>query len=142
MTRQVGNEIDEFVVDAVRSNLLGLPLDLPALNIARGRETGVPTFNDTRAQFYAMTGDAQLKPYVSWLDFAQNIKNPISVINFIAAYGNPSTSLRQTTAAEKRDAAMELVLGVDQNGDGIVAADGCRFPQRHRRLERRELRPQ
>ena len=43
MTRQVGNEIDEFVVEAVRSTLLGLPLDLPALNIARGREAGVPT---------------------------------------------------------------------------------------------------
>ena len=87
MTRQVGNEIDEFVVEAVRSTLLGLPLDLPALNIARGREAGVPTFNHTRAQFYASTGDAQLKPYVSWLDFGQNMKNPISVINFIAAYG-------------------------------------------------------
>ena len=127
MTRQVGNEIDEFVVDAVRSNLLGLPLDLPALNIARGRDTGVPTFNDTRTQFYAMTGDAQLKPYVSWLDYAQNIKNPISIINFIAAYGTHESLTAETTAAGKRAAAMELVLGVDQNGDGIVAADRLAF---------------
>ena len=29
MARDVGNEIDEFVVPALRSNLLGLPLDLP-----------------------------------------------------------------------------------------------------------------
>ena len=29
MTRQVGNEIDEFVTSALRNNLLGLPLDLP-----------------------------------------------------------------------------------------------------------------
>jgi Ca2+-binding RTX toxin-like protein len=127
MTRQTGNEIDEFVVDAVRSNLLGLPLDLPALNIARGRETGVPTFNDTRAQFYAMTGDAQLKPYTSWLDFGQNMKNPISVINFIAAYGLHSTVLNATTLAEKRDAATELVTGVDVNNDGVVASDGIDF---------------
>ena len=28
MSRQVGNEIDEFVVEALRNNLLGLPLDL------------------------------------------------------------------------------------------------------------------
>ena len=43
MSRQVGSEIDEFVVEALRNNLLGLPLDLPALNIARGRETGIPS---------------------------------------------------------------------------------------------------
>ena len=29
MTRQVGNELDEFVTEALRNNLLGLPLDLP-----------------------------------------------------------------------------------------------------------------
>ena len=28
MTRQAGNEIDEFVTEALRNNLLGLPLDL------------------------------------------------------------------------------------------------------------------
>ena len=38
-----------------------------------------------------MTGDAQLKPYESWTDFAQNLKNPISIINFIAAYGTHAT---------------------------------------------------
>ena len=60
MTRQVGNEIDEFVTDALRNNLVGLPLDLAALNIARGRDTGAPSFNEARAAFYRMTGDAQL----------------------------------------------------------------------------------
>ena len=34
MTRQVGNEIDEFVTDALRNKLLGLPLDLATINIA------------------------------------------------------------------------------------------------------------
>ena len=57
MSRQAGNEIDEFVVDALRNQLLGLPLDLAALNIARGRDTGMPSLNDTRAQFYETTGD-------------------------------------------------------------------------------------
>ena len=28
MTDQVGNELDEFVTDTLRNNLLGLPLDL------------------------------------------------------------------------------------------------------------------
>jgi hypothetical protein len=58
MTRQVGNEIDEFVTEALRNNLLGLPLDLAAINIARGRDTGVPTLNEARREFYAMTGDS------------------------------------------------------------------------------------
>src|SRR6185312_4121326 len=43
VTRTVGNEIDEFVTEALRNNLVGLPLDLAALNLARGRETGVPS---------------------------------------------------------------------------------------------------
>src|SRR5690606_7838380 len=36
-TRQEGNGIDEFKTEALRNNLLGLPLDLGAINIARGR---------------------------------------------------------------------------------------------------------
>ena len=42
-TRQVGNEIDEFKTEALRNNLLGLPLDLPSINLARGRDTGIPS---------------------------------------------------------------------------------------------------
>lgn len=129
MTRQIGNEIDEFVVEGVRSNLVGLPLDLAALNMARARDTGVPTFNDARAQFYEMTGDAQLKPYDSWFDFAQNIKNPISIINFIAAYGQHDAILRQSTAAGKREAATVLVLGDGDDTDGIVI-DGITYLDR------------
>lgn len=36
LTNVRGNAIDEFIVDALRNNLLGLPLDLAAINIARG----------------------------------------------------------------------------------------------------------
>lgn len=112
MTRQHGNEIDEFVTEALRNNLVGLPLDLAALNIARGRETGVPTLNEARAEFYAGTADSQLKPYTSWYDFALNIKNPVSVINFIAAYGTHESVTSETTVEGKRDAATALVLGI------------------------------
>ena len=52
MTRQVGNEIDEFVTGALRNNLLGLPLDLATINMARGRDTGVPSLNAARREFY------------------------------------------------------------------------------------------
>ena len=61
------------------------------LNLARGRDTGIPSLNQTRAQLYNDTGFADLKPYTSWHDFALNIKNAASVINFIAAYGTHST---------------------------------------------------
>ena len=120
LSRQLGNEIDEFVVPALQSNLLGLPLDLPALNMARGRETGVPSLNETRAQLYNDFGIVDLKPYASWADFALHIKNPLSVINFIAAYGTHSTITSATTLADKRAAAYELVTGIDINGGGVV----------------------
>jgi Ca2+-binding RTX toxin-like protein len=122
LTRQVGNEIDEFVTEALRNNLLGLPLDLPAINIARGRDTGIPTLNEARAQFYAMTGDSQLKPYISWADLSAHLKHPESLINFIAAYGTHTELLAADvdTLAEKRAVATALVLG----GSAIINKDG------------------
>lgn len=115
MTRQVGNEIDEFVTSALRNNLLGLPLDLATINLARGRDTGVPSLNAARRDFYEATGnDARLKPYESWVDFAGNLKNEASIINFIAAYGLHSSITAETTVEGKRGAAMALIFGVDQ----------------------------
>ncbi|WP_324074280.1 MAG: peroxidase family protein [Erythrobacter sp.] len=111
MSRQVSNEIDEYVTDALRNDLVGLPLDLAALNIARARDTGVPSLNAVRADFFAKTGDTQLEPYSSWFDFALAIKTPASVINFIAAYGQHPDILNAVTVDEKRDAAFNLVLG-------------------------------
>ncbi|WP_027593771.1 peroxidase family protein [Pseudomonas sp. LAIL14HWK12:I7] len=113
VTRQVGNEIDEFVTEALRNNLLGLPLDLPALNLARGRDTGIPSLNEARREFYAATGDSQLKAYISWVDFADHLKHPASLVNFIAAYGTHATITGATTLADKRAAAMALVFGGD-----------------------------
>ena len=114
MSRSVGNEMDEFVVEALRNNLLGLPLDLPALNLARGRETGIPSLNEFRAQIYEMTGAVDVKPYTSWIDFAQHIKHPLSIVNFIAAYGTHTLITNETTLEGKRAAAMAIVLGQDQ----------------------------
>ena len=91
LTRTVGNELDEFVTEALRNNLVGLPLDLAVLNIARGRDTGIPTLNEARREFYKQTGDTRVKPYTSWADLVQNLKHPESLINFIAAYGTHST---------------------------------------------------
>ncbi|MGL3820502.1 peroxidase family protein [Sphingopyxis sp. R3-92] len=115
MTRQVGNEIDEFVTSALRNNLLGLPLDLATINLARGRDTGVPSLNAARREFYDVTNnDARLKPYESWVDFAGNLKNEASIINFVAAYGTHSLITGETTVEGKRAAAMAIIFGVDQ----------------------------
>ena len=111
VTRQAGNEIDEFVTEALRNNLLGLPLDLPAINIARGRDVGIPSLNAIRRDIYSQTGDTQLKPYSSWVDLVQHLKHPESLINFIAAYGTHDTITAATSLADKRAAAMALVFG-------------------------------
>ncbi|QVW26725.1 heme peroxidase [Pseudomonas hormoni] len=111
LTRQAGNEIDEFVTEALRNNLLGLPLDLPALNIARGRDVGIPSLNAIRRDIYSQTGDTQLKPYTSWVDLVQHLKHPESLINFIAAYGTHESITAATTMEDKRAAAMALVFG-------------------------------
>lgn len=111
MTAETGNAIDEFVTSALRNNLVGLPLDLAALNIARGRETGVPSLQVARQTFYEASGSDWLRPYNSWADFAVNLKNSASIINFIAAYGTHASILAAVTADDKREAAMKLVLG-------------------------------
>jgi hypothetical protein len=93
-TRQVGMEIDEFVTEAVRNRLLGLPLDLAVLNIARGRSEGVAPLNRVRASLYAQSSDPQLLPYLDWTDFGFGLKyGGTSLENFIAAYGNHPTLL-------------------------------------------------
>jgi len=111
MTIERGNEIDEFITGALRNNLLGLPLDLAAINIARGRDTGMPTLNEARQQLFDASGSSFLTPYASWAEFAANLKNPLSVVNFIAAYGQHSSIPVNGTLEQKRDAAWLLVFG-------------------------------
>ncbi|WP_194273819.1 MULTISPECIES: peroxidase family protein [Rhizobium] len=127
MTIERGNEIDEFITGALRNNLLGLPLDLASINIARGRDTGIPSLNDARTQLFAATGSSFLTPYDSWTDFAANLKNPISVVNFIAAYGTHTSITAQTTVAGKRDAAWALVFGEASGSVTEVPTDRLSF---------------
>ncbi|MBJ7451053.1 MAG: hypothetical protein JHC71_03090 [Blastococcus sp.] len=108
-TRQRGNELDEFVTEALRNNLLGLPLDLSVLNLARGRDTGVPTLNAARRQFYAQTTHSALQPYESWTDFTLGLRNPASAVNFIAAYGTHPTITAESGFRAKRAAAEAIV---------------------------------
>jgi Ca2+-binding RTX toxin-like protein len=79
MTHQQMNEIDEFITPALNQGLLGQPLDLAAINIARGRDVGIPTLNEFRTA-------VGLSAYVSWSDFGANMIHPDNLVNFIAAY--------------------------------------------------------
>ena len=120
MSRQVGNEIDEFVTPALRSNLLGLPLDLAAINMARARETGVPSLNAARRVFYAESNNSQVRPYESWADFSFSLRNRESLVNFVAAYGTHSSITGAASVAAKRDAATAIVYGAE-GPDGVLA---------------------
>ena len=98
---QTGNELDEFVTETLRNNLLGLPLDLATLNMTRAREAGIPPLNRCAGRSSHSTNDGQLKPYTSWVDFGQNLKHPESLVNFVAAYGEHPTikGARPSTAS-------------------------------------------
>lgn len=121
-----GNAIDEFVAESLRNNLLGLPLDLAAINIARGRDAGIPTLNEAREQLYAASSSSWLKPYESWADFGANLKTPASIINFLAAYGTHAALAAAETLVEKRDVAMAL-LGFSPTGTTAATVNNASF---------------
>ena len=127
-TNQVGGQIDEHVIDTLRNDLLGLPLDLATINMVRARDAGVPPLQVARRTFFEESGDPMLEPYTSWVDFGLGMKNGdnfgrasafpnASLVNFVAAYGKHDTITAAETVAEKR-AAADLVVngGVDGTG--------------------------
>jgi Ca2+-binding RTX toxin-like protein len=87
----------------------------------------VPSLNAARREFYEVSNHAgELKPYDSWVEFAGNLKNEASVINFMAAYGTHSSITSQSTIEGKRDAAMAIIFG-QQFGSATVPADAQDF---------------
>jgi len=112
MSQQVGNATDEFITNTLQNALVGLPLDLGTLNIARGLDTGITSLNEARRQIQTYlrgvrtspggtTGlvqannaidanlaalEANLRPYISWRDFGAHLLNPESLKTFIMAY--------------------------------------------------------
>src|SRR5262249_31294870 len=103
--------------------------------IARGRDTGLPSLNEARREFYNLTtqdnvaGDSSLLPYVSWADYAAHLKHPESLINFIAAYGTHPLVTAETTLEGKRAAAAAIVSGapVTLSAGGVVDAPTARL---------------
>jgi hypothetical protein len=91
---------------------VGKPLDLAALNIGRGLDTGLTPLNEARRQIQTFLRNVptstngnidlvqanngidsnlaelvnNLRPYVSWRDFGAHLLNPDSLKGFIMAY--------------------------------------------------------
>lgn len=102
-TSTLHQSIDENLVNAVRNQLLGERTnDLAAINIARGREAGLPSLNELRKYLYehglnlgghesafghTAQGNPDLKPYAGWADFASHLRDPSLVEQFKQAYG-------------------------------------------------------
>ena len=130
MTNQRGNEIDEFVTNTLRNTLLGQPLDLPTLNILRGRDSGTQSLQGTRrALWTANNNDPSLAPYVSWNEFGLALRHHESLVNFIAAYGTDPTIQNATTIVGKRNAASAMMLDAGfMNSTGAFAPDAAGKP--------------
>ena len=127
ITRQTGNEIDEFITGALQNNVYGLPLDLGAINIARGRDTALASMNETRRAAFLQTRDGRMKPYESWVDYLDNLRHEETLVNFIAAYGTHPTVAGpdgivgsaddiDMTYAERRAAACAIVGALTLDG--------------------------
>jgi Ca2+-binding RTX toxin-like protein len=129
MAGQRGNAIDEFVVEALRNNLLGLPLDLATLNMTRARSEGIPTLNAARRVFHAGSAGAlnsSVRPYTSWIDFGLALRHPASLVNFVAAYGTHPTIVAATSAVDKR-AAAKLIVDPANPLDPAIPPDAADF---------------
>ena len=109
MSTQVGNSIDEFVTSTLRNTLLGAPLDLATLNIARARDNGLARLNDARDAY-------GFSPYTSWFQFGNNLQNQASLPNFIAAYGTLPEITAEPSIAGKR-ALGEWVVNCAMDGN-------------------------
>lgn len=108
LVRVEHQRIDHSIVEAVRSMLLGLPLDLGAANLMRGRELGLPSLNEFRAyisgntSFLQQAGQASdysteagipaLSPYANWDQFGAALRGNAAeradlLARFKAVYG-------------------------------------------------------
>ncbi len=82
LSLQIAQEVDAYVIDAVRNFLItttGGGFDLPALNIQRGRDHGLPGYNQIRI-------DYGLEPKATFADVTSNLEFQARLA---AAYTSP-----------------------------------------------------
>lgn len=69
LSADVTSEFDAKIIDDVRNLLFGGPRDLASLNIMRGRDQGVPTLNQVRAD---LDHSPALQPYTSFAELTSD----------------------------------------------------------------------
>src|SRR6185503_19809658 len=79
LARQVPQEVDNFVVGGVRNfiALAGGGFDLPGLNMQRGRDHGLPSYNQVRID-YGLPPRASFAEVTSNLDFQARLASAYS----------------------------------------------------------------
>ncbi len=90
LLQQAHEVIDTLMTDAVRNNLVTRNLDLFTANVLRGREVGLPGFNQMRRELFTngpllkangtdttarFQGNPLFKPYGSWEEFGSNMRD-------------------------------------------------------------------
>jgi Ca2+-binding RTX toxin-like protein len=119
---QAAAEVDTQIVDAVRNDLVRISADLFSLNLLRGRDIGLGTMNQVRAELAASddpyvreavgyAGD--LSPYASWEDFqARNNLTDELIAKFRLAYPDLVLQTPKAIAAfQATNPGLELVDG-------------------------------
>ncbi len=119
LSRQQMNEVDEFITPALNQGLLGQPLDLAAINIARGRDMGIPTLNDFREAI-------SLARYTSWQDYGAGMFHPESLVSFMSAYSFGGLAAGVAIAQEILDLA-EGIIASGSGAQGFTAEEATAF---------------
>ena len=110
LSDQAGNELDEFVTNTLRNNLLGLPLDLATINMARARSRGHPPAERPAPADLRRDQRRPADAVHDWVDFGEHLKHPESLVNFVAAYGqHPSITARRRPSPASGEAARLIV---------------------------------
>ena len=128
------------MTDTLRNNLLGLPLDLAAINMARARSEGVPPLNVLRRSSSPRPTTASSSPYTSWVDFGENLKHPESLVNFVAAYGQHPTILTGATDCCDRPSASRRTRQLIVEPPRLHPVPASRRPGRRRRVHEQHRR--
>jgi Ca2+-binding RTX toxin-like protein len=107
MERQLMNEVDNYITPSMNEGLLGQPMDLGAINIARGRDVGMPTLNEAKTAL-------GMKAYADWADFGAQMVHPESLVNFIAAYSFDGDITKAQTIVDLAGGTAFSTLSADE----------------------------
>lgn len=107
LVQKAHEAIDTLMTDTVRNNLVTRNLDLFTANVLRGRELGLPSYENFRAQLFnagplnhangtdftaEIRGEERLRPHTSWADFGADLRDwdgqsSDLLVKFMKVYG-------------------------------------------------------